>query len=184
MRTFIFLDLLSFVEDLDGAHSGEVDFEALTDYLVSPSEGRFLLNSYVFHGVHPDSPYIHQAAVNKLRRLGYVGHPIDGVRDGDGIRYPYEIPMTIQLLHVNTTMKPDVMILVSSNPGLIPVVDHLKQQGTRVEVASVHPSSLASHGSGYISLEMTEDDEDEPSEPQDGSEEIAPDERQEGEGQQ
>lgn len=117
----------------------QVDYLGLRDYL---SDGRFLVEAFVYVPINPEHPEAMQGFTDFLRREGFFVRSKLGKRAGDGWKCNLDVEMTIDILRYVNRTRVDIVVIGAGDGDLAPVAHELRQQGIRCEVAST-PSSVA-----------------------------------------
>ena len=159
MKVFIFMDYQSFDCELKSNDISEINYKALVDYLAKESENRYLMNGYAYFAINPRAVNEHNREIEELRDLGFQINKKVGIKKDYTYSCNLETEMTLDMTSVAYSMNPDIMVLISNNPNLVPLVVHLKRRGIRVEVASFMDSDLSIVASDFINLSLALEEE-------------------------
>lgn len=152
-RAAVFMDYPDTQQRL--ARAGrQVDALALREYL---AEGRHLVEAFVYLATAP-APRRDGGAdlADRLHRHGFLVRSQPGQYTPDGyLSRDFTLDMALDIQEFAARVRPDIVILVTGNGALTPLVQRLRLQGIRVEVAAP-PSSVAptlrAMANGFIDL--------------------------------
>jgi uncharacterized LabA/DUF88 family protein len=133
----------------------ELDLPVLREYLTA---GRFLVDAFVYVGTRPDHVDRDMAQQESLKRAGFfvrtkVGRP----RANGGVKCDMDLELCLDVVTLANRSPLDVVVLASGDGDFVCLVQHLRMQGIRVEVASVShavASDLLAVASGFVDLEV------------------------------
>jgi uncharacterized LabA/DUF88 family protein len=131
----------------------QLDYGNLLNYL---SEGRFLIDAYCYVPIDPRNEHRLDGMIQNLWSYGYLVNTKVGTIKGDSYKCNVDVEMTMDILRVTYQVKPDIVVLVSGDVDFIPVIQELRKNGIRVEVASFESSAsrdLMLKCSGFINLD-------------------------------
>lgn len=111
----------------------ELNYADLLDYLV---DGRQLQEAFCYFPLDPRAPYARDAEIENLWIQGYLVRSKTGSIAADSYKCNCDVEMALDMMHVAYTARPDVIVLVSGDIDMIPVVIALRHLGIRVEVAA------------------------------------------------
>jgi len=151
-RVGVFVDVQNLFYSARALHHGKINFKKLLEYLVA---GRELTRAIAYIVQKPESDQT--GFIEALESVGYeikskdLKIRLDGTAKGD-----WDMGIAIDALAI--APKLDVVVLVSGDGDFVPLVEMLKAQGCRVEVASFEKSSaveLINSASEYIAIEKS-----------------------------
>jgi uncharacterized LabA/DUF88 family protein len=151
-KAALFIDF----HNLEGSLRNEgwqVDILALRDYL---SEGRKLIETFVYIGFNPNNPEEDKNYHSKLRTKGFVVRSKEAKEKPDGrLKCDLDIELTLDIVEYVTNVRPDIVIIITGDGDFVPLAYWLRMRGIRVEVGGI-PSSMSKNlreaANGYIDL--------------------------------
>lgn len=153
-RAALFMDYQDTLHGL--ARAGrQIDVVQLRDYL---AEGRHLVEAFVYLPTHPqpERRADDQATLQRLRRHGFLVRSQVGQVARDGrLSCDFSLEMALDIQEFVARTHPDIVILAVSTARLEPLVQRLRLQGVRVEVAAAPgsvPPSLPALANGFVDL--------------------------------
>ncbi len=129
----------------------------LNDFLVSLDEGRFLTGAFAYVPKDPRSEHSADREIEDLANSGFLVTSKIGVISGNSYKCNFAVEMTMDIMRVATSNKPDIIVIVSGDGDFIPLVRELRKMGIRVEIASFYNSSsreLRQIASGFIDIDQ------------------------------
>ena len=166
----------------------QIDALALRDYL---AEGRHLVEAFAYLATSPVPRRDNGADLaDRLHRHGFLVRSQPGQYTPDGrLSRDFTLDIALDIQEFVARVRPDIVILVTSSGALTPLVQRLRLQGVRVEVAAppttVAPA-LRAMANGFIDLTQIgqpvehlpvpglDDDEDEDDDLDPAEEAVAP----------
>jgi uncharacterized LabA/DUF88 family protein len=153
-RAVIFADYQQTLDALR-REGRQIDLAALRAYL---AEGRHVLEAFVYIATHPLAEHYpaDQATLHRLRQHGFLVHSRAGqlLPDGRlGCDFNLELALDVQEFVART--RPDIVVLVTGDGDLVPLVERLRLHGVRVEVASTPAgvsAALRAMANGFVDL--------------------------------
>ncbi|MFH1287138.1 MAG: NYN domain-containing protein [bacterium] len=131
----------------------EIDLTVLREYL---SAGRKLLECYIYIAINPNQPETSHELISQLNEAGFsVKQKIAKVFPNGSLKCDTDIEMALDILDFVEKAKPDIIVLVTGDSDFIPLVEKLKSQGIRIEIASfkgIISRELKDSASGYIDI--------------------------------
>jgi uncharacterized LabA/DUF88 family protein len=122
----------------------QIDLAALRDYL---GEGRHLVEAFLYIATHP-LPERHGAdlaTLHRLRQHGFLVRSKMGQLLPNGrLKCDFDLEMALDVQEFAARTRPDIVVLVTGDGDFAPLVQRLRLQGIRVEVASTPGSVSAS----------------------------------------
>jgi uncharacterized LabA/DUF88 family protein len=153
-RCAVFVDFPNTQQMLRSA-GRSLDILALRTYL---SEGRHLLEAFVFVLTHPDGERAaeDQALVRRLREHGFLTFARPGELQPDGrLTGACDVDLALEVQDFIARARPDIIALVSSSVRLAPVVALARRHGVRVEIAATPAAvtpALRAAANGFVDL--------------------------------
>ena len=127
----------------------------LNEKLVSQEEGRILTGAFAYVPRDPRNEYKNQREIEGLWNSGFYVVTKIGTIAGSSFKCDFDIEISMDIMRIAHTNRPDIIVLVSGDSDFIPLVKELRTMGIRVEVASFE-SNLSRHlkqvASGVINL--------------------------------
>jgi len=140
-------------------YNAEPDYGDLKDYL---SESRFLVEYHAFVPKDPRNPHARDREIEALWSTGALVHSKVGSPAGDTYKCDFDVEITLELMRTAEIVKPDIIVLLSGDKDLIPVILELRKRGIRVEVAAFPNVNAAREvmlkASGFIDLSQYVDE--------------------------
>lgn len=129
----------------------EIDWRALTSFLIGREPGREALETVLYVGLPPETEQFaderaaKEAFVHAARKAGMLVVTNDGAPTDAG-RYSADIDvlMALDAMELGLTARPDVVVLATGDADFAPLVSRLRRLGIRVEVAGAD-GSIAPH---------------------------------------
>lgn len=138
----------------------EIDFIALRDYL---SSGRKLLETFIYIGINPNQPEANKKLIVKLQEVGFfLRNKIARVLPDNTLKCNHDIEMVLDILEFVEKTKPNIVVLVTGDSDFKVLVEKLRIQGIRIEIASfqgIISQELKNSASGYIDLSIAKIEE-------------------------
>jgi uncharacterized LabA/DUF88 family protein len=131
----------------------ELDYADLLNYV---SDGRFLIDAHCYVPIDPRNEHRLDRQIQQLWRDRYVVHTKLGSIAGDGYKCNFDVEITMDILRVAYRVKPDIIILATGDSDFVPLIQQLRKDGIRVEVASFEDAAsrdVILRCSGFISLD-------------------------------
>jgi uncharacterized LabA/DUF88 family protein len=156
------------------------DYPGLLSYL---TVGRFLVEAHAYVSIDPRNPHGRDRQIEALWQSGWLAHTKLGAFAGESYKCDFDVEITLDLMRTAEIIKPDIIVLVSGDKDLVPVMLELRQRGIRVEVAAFLEGNAAKEvilkANGFIDLrEYLEESQgvghnDHASDPLDGEGDLA-----------
>lgn len=134
----------------------EPDYASLLGYLADPDEGRLLQEAFAYIPIDPRRAHAADATMRDLWDAGCLVRSKLGSINEQLCVCDFGIEIALDMMRSSYEMKPDILVVVSGDDRLLPVVLELRTHGIRVEVASFGSAispSLSHRCSGFISLD-------------------------------
>ena len=122
----------------------QIDLAGLRDYL---AEGRHLVEAFLYIATHPlpERQEADQATLHRLRQHGFlVRSKVGQLLPNGRLKCDLDLEMALDVQEFVARTRPDIVILVTGDGDFAPLVQRLRLQGVRVEVASTPGSVSAS----------------------------------------
>ncbi len=133
----------------------QIDLVALRDYL---AEGRHLIEAFLYVGSHPlpEQAQADQAALHRLRQHGFLirTKPAHLLPNGQ-LHCTFDLELALDVQEFVARTRPDIVVIVTGSGDFTPLVQRLRLQGIRVEVASLPgsiPAALHGMANGFVDL--------------------------------
>jgi uncharacterized LabA/DUF88 family protein len=129
-----------------------LDYDDLLHYI---SEGRFLVDAYCYVPINPRNEHRLDGDIEALWRSGYVVTTKLGTAVGKTYLCNLAVEITMDVCKVVQQMKPDILVLATSNLDFLALLQDVRKSGIRVEVAAFEetiPPDMRLKCSGFINL--------------------------------
>mgnify|MGYP001435257617 CR=1 FL=1 len=133
----------------------QIDLAALRDYL---SEGRHLVEAFLYIATHPlaEQQQADQAMLQRLRQHGFlIRSKVGQLLPNGRLKCDFDMEMALDVQDFVARARPDIVVLVTGDGDFTPLVQRLRLQGIRVEVASTPgttAASLKAMANGFVDL--------------------------------
>lgn len=130
----------------------DLDYYDLLQYI---GEDRFLVDAYCYVPINPRNEHRLDGEIEELWRSGYIVTTKQGTAVGRSYTCNFAVEMTMDILKVVHQVKPDIIVLASSNPDFFSLIQDVRKSGIRVEVAAFEEATLTDMQlkcSGFINL--------------------------------
>ncbi|MBN1954083.1 MAG: NYN domain-containing protein [Anaerolineae bacterium] len=133
----------------------QIDLVALRDYL---AEGRHLIETFLYIATHPlpERQMADRETLNHLQRHGFLIRSKMGQLLPNGrLKCDFDLEMALDVQEFTSRVHTHIVVLVTGDGDFTPLVERLRRQGIRVEVASVSGSiaaSLRAMANGFVDL--------------------------------
>ncbi len=151
-KVIFFLDFAN-INRIASDRGIDLDYEDLLNYI---SEGRFLLDAHCYVPIDPRNEHKLDRKLEQLWRSRYIVTTKVGSVAGDSYKCNFDVEMTMDILRIAYQAKPDIIVLGSGDSDFVPLVEELRKNGIRVEVASFENAAARNmilKSSGFISLD-------------------------------
>ena len=162
MKVAVFLDYAN-INASARQFNCNVDYGALLNYLADEAEDRTLQAAYAYVPIDPRQEHAKDAFIAELWQDGYIVKTKVGTIAGETYKCDFDVEMTLDISRVAYSNAPDIIVLVSGDSDLIPIVLDMRNRGIRVEVAAFEAAMsrhLALRASGFINLDAIVDTEE------------------------
>jgi len=140
-RVAVFIDYRNTLHGLR-REGRQIDLVALRDYL---AEGRHLVEAFLYVTTHPQAEHqeADRATLRTLQQHGFLVRSRPGQLLSNGhLRGNLNLELALDVQEFAARTRPDIVVLVTGNGDLGPLVQRLRFQGIRVEVAAA-PGSVS-----------------------------------------
>lgn len=133
----------------------QLDLAGLRDYL---AQGRHLVEAFLYIATHPrpDHADADMASLHHLRQQGFLVRTKSGQLLPNGrLKCDFDMEMALDVQEFVARTRPDIVVLVTGDGDFTPLVQRLRLQGIRVEVASTHgsvSSALRAMANDFVDL--------------------------------
>lgn len=131
----------------------ELDYGHFLNFL---AEGRQLTEAFVYVPINPRSPAAMDEAIELLWLQSYVVRTKVGKPNEDTYKCNFDVELAMDVVRVAEKIKPSVIVLASGDGDFVSLVEYVRSQGIRVEVAGFTGDTakdLRLKCSGFINLE-------------------------------
>ena len=129
-----------------------LDYQHLLYYM---SEERFLIDAYCYVPINPRNEHRRDGVIEDLWRSGYIVTSKIGTIAGGTYKCNFDVEITMDVLKVVHTVKPDIIVLASGDADFLALIQDVRKTGVRVEVAAFEENAgadMMSKCSGFIDL--------------------------------
>lgn len=129
-----------------------LDYDDLLHYI---GEERFLVDAYCYVPIDPRNEHRRDGEIEELWRSGYMVATKRGTIVGKTYLCNFAVEITMDICRVVHQIKPDILVLASSNSAFAPLIQEVRKSGIRVEVAAFEeaiPIDMHLTCSGFIDL--------------------------------
>jgi uncharacterized LabA/DUF88 family protein len=111
-----------------------VDPAALRAYL---TEGRWETETFIYLGVDPRQPQTREPLIRSLRSEGFLVRTKRARVNGDGsLKCDFDVALALDAWDFAREVHPSVIVIASGDRDYVPLVERLRLQGIRVEIAA------------------------------------------------
>jgi uncharacterized LabA/DUF88 family protein len=131
-----------------------LDYYDLLQYI---GENRFLIDAYCYVPINPRNEHRLDGEIEELWRSGYIVTTKQGTIVGRTYLCNFAVEITMDICKVVHQIKPDIIVLATSNPDFVSLIQEVRKSGIRIEVASFEEATLTDMQlkcSGFINLTM------------------------------
>jgi uncharacterized LabA/DUF88 family protein len=131
-----------------------LDQGELLAYLV---EGRFLVDAFCYLPIDPRRTMERAAIINHLWDNGWYVQEKVGKIAGDSYKCDVDVEMALDIMELCRDIRPDTVVICSGDEDFLPLIQRLRRQGIRVEVASFFAAAarpMQRQASGFINLDV------------------------------
>jgi len=160
-KIVVFLDFAN-IDSAVRIYGRMEDYGRLLSYLC---EGRFLQEAYAYVPIDPRNEHGMDYRIDRLWADGFMVVSKVGSIAGATYKCNFDVEMTVDILRIAHTARPDIIVLCTGDIDMLPVVHELRKMGIRVEIASFEHCTarkLATQASGFINLDRFVDEESSP----------------------
>lgn len=130
----------------------EINYHHLLYYM---GEGRQLIDAFAYVPIDPRNEHKYDDSIRQLQGGGYFVTTKIGTYAGDTYKCNFDVEMTIDILQIAHSVKPDIIVIGSGDGDFVPLIQTLRKMGIRVEIASYEnnvSNNLILSASSFISL--------------------------------
>ena len=129
-----------------------LDYHDLLQYV---GEERFLIDAHCYIPINPRNEHRLDREIQELWRSGYIVNTKVGTIAGGTYKCNFDVEITMDMLKVVYQVKPDIIVLASSDSDFVSLIQEVRKSGVRVEVAAFEETAgtdIMSKCSGFIDL--------------------------------
>ena len=129
-----------------------LDYHDLLQYV---GEERFLIDAHCYIPINPRNEHRLDREIQELWRSGYIVNTKVGTIAGGTYKCNFDVEITMDMLKVVYQVKPDIIVLASSDSDFVPLIQEVRKSGVRVEVAAFEETAgtnIILKCSGFINL--------------------------------
>jgi uncharacterized LabA/DUF88 family protein len=147
-----------------------LDYHDLLQYI---GENRFLIDAHCYVPINPRNEHRLDGEIEELWRSGYIVSTKVGTIVNGTYTCNFDVEITTDILKVAYQVKPDIIVLATSNPDFVPLIQEVRKSGVRIEVAAFVEAAgidillkcsgfidLAVYYEGYLVAQHDEQSED------------------------
>lgn len=134
-RVAVVLDFAN-IERAASDRRAALSYRHLLEYLANESEGRSLIEAFCYMPIDPRNPHARDRLIEELATDGFLVRTKVGSVADDTYKCNFDVEMTMEMMRIAHDLKPDIIVLLSGDGDFVPVIEYLRSQGIRVEVAS------------------------------------------------
>ncbi len=135
-----------------------LDYHDLLGYV---SEGRFLIDAHCYVPINPRNEHRMDREIQELWRSGYIVTTKVGTIAGGTYKCNFDVEITMDILKVVYQVKPDIIVLATSDSDFVSLIQEVRKSGIRVEVAAFEDTTgadIMNRCSGFIDLDVYYED--------------------------
>ena len=129
-----------------------LDYDDLLHYI---GEDRFLVDAYCYVPINPRNEHRLDGNIEELWRSGYIVTTKQGTVAGKTYLCNFAVEIAMDVYKVVQQIKPDILVLATSNLDFLALIQDVRKSGIRVEVAAFEetiPLDMQLKCSGFINL--------------------------------
>jgi len=147
-----------------------LDYHNLLQYV---GENRFLIDAHCYVPINPRHEHRLDGEIEELWRSGYIVNTKKGTIAGETYKCNLDVEITMDVLKAMYQVKPDIIVLATSDSDFVPLIQEVRKSGVRVEVAAFEETSgtdillkcsgfinLAVYYEGYLAAQNGDQDEE------------------------
>lgn len=116
-----------------------LDYYDLLQYI---GENRFLIDAHCYVPINPRNEHRLDGEIEELWRSGYIVTTKQGTIVGRTYLCNFAVEITMDIYKVVHQIKPDIIVLATSNPDFVSLIQEVRKSGIRIEVASFEEATL------------------------------------------
>jgi len=131
-----------------------LDYHDLLQYI---GENRFLIDAYCYVPINPKNEHRLDGEIEGLWRAGYVVNTKKGTIAGGTYKCNFDVEITMDILKILYQVKPDIIVLATSDSDFVSLIQEVRRAGVRIEVAAFAETTgpaIMLKCSGFINLTM------------------------------
>ena len=131
----------------------ELDYGHLLNFL---AEGRLLTEAFAYVPIDPRSPAAMDETIELLWMRSFMVRSKIGKPNQDTYKCNFDVELAMDVVRVAEKIKPHIIVLASGDGDFVPLVEYVRGQGIRLEVAAFLNNTareLRLKCSGYIDLD-------------------------------
>jgi uncharacterized LabA/DUF88 family protein len=131
-----------------------LDYHDLLQYV---GEDRFLIDAHCYVPINPRNEHRLDREIEELWHSGYIVNTKVGTIAGGTYKCNFDVEITMDMLKVVYQVKPDIIVLASSDSDFVPLIQEVRKSGVRVEVAAFEETAgtgIMLKCSGFINLAL------------------------------
>lgn len=131
----------------------EFDYGHLLNFL---ADGRQLTEAFAYVPIDPRSPAAMDETIELLWMQSYIVRTKIGKPNETTYKCDFDVELAMDVVRVAEKIKPNIIVLASGDGDFVPLVEYVRSQGIRVEVAGFPGDTakdLRLKCSGFINLE-------------------------------
>jgi uncharacterized LabA/DUF88 family protein len=131
-----------------------LDYHDLLQYV---GEERFLIDAHCYVPINPRNEHRLDREIEELWRSGYIVTTKVGSIAGGTYKCNFDVEITMDMLKVVYQVKPDIIVLASSDSDFVSLIQEVRKSGVRVEVAAFEETAgtnIMLKCSGFINLAL------------------------------
>ena len=135
-----------------------LDYHDLLQYV---GEERFLIDAHCYVPINPRNEHRLDGEIQALWRSGYPVTTKVGTIAGGTYKCNFDVEITMDVLRVAYQVKPDIIVLATSDSDFISLIQEVRKAGIRVEVAAFQETTgidMMDKCSGFIDLAVYYED--------------------------
>src|SRR6266852_5539616 len=147
-----------------------MDYQDLLEYV---GQNRFLIDAHCYVPINPRNEHRLDGVIEDLWRSGYIVTTKVGTIAGGTSKCNFDVEITMDMLKVVYQVKPDIIVLATSDSDFVSLIQEVRKSGIRVEVAAFEETTgtditlkcsgfidLAVYYEGYLAAQHGEQGED------------------------
>src|SRR5260370_13002947 len=100
-----------------------LDYHHLLQYI---GENRFLIDAHCYVPINPRNEHRLDGEIEELWRSGYIVNTKVGTIVNGTYTCNFDVEITMDILKVAYQVKPDIILLATSNPDFVPLIQEVR----------------------------------------------------------